>query len=107
MTLQQGGVGGAPPAAPLAPAAAQAAGVRAAPVTARRPSSIVQRVVYLALLFGATLIFVFPFVWLVSASLKTRQTVFSFDLFTSFRFENYARIFQLVPMENWIINSTI
>src|SRR5215207_8705654 len=107
MTLQQGGVGGAPPAAPLAPAAAQAAGVRAAPVAARRPSGIAARVVYYALLFGATLIFVFPFVWLVSASLKTRQTVFSFDLFTSFHFENYAQIFELVPMWNWIFNSTV
>src|SRR5215207_6049724 len=107
MTLQQGGVGGAPPAAPLAPAAAQAAGVRAAPVAARRPSGIAARVVYYALLFGATLIFVFPFVWLVSASLKTRQTVFNFDLFTSFHFENYAQIFELVPMQNWIFNSTL
>ncbi len=107
MTLQQGGIGGAPPAAPLAPAGAQAVGIRAAPVTARRPSSIVSRVVYFALLFGATLIFVFPFVWLVSASLKTRQEVFNYELFSSFRFENYARIFQLVPMESWMINSTV
>jgi multiple sugar transport system permease protein len=107
VTLQQGGIGGAPPAAPLAPAGAQAVGIRAAPVTAPRPSGIVSRVVYLALLFGATLIFVFPFVWLVSASLKTRQEVFNYELFSSFHFENYARIFELVPMESWMINSTI
>jgi multiple sugar transport system permease protein len=107
MTLQQGGVGGAPPAAPLAPAAAQAAGVRARPISTMRPSGIASRILFLILLFGATLIFVFPFVWLVSASLKTRQDVYSFDLFTAFHFENYARIFELVPMESWITNSTI
>src|SRR5829696_5505429 len=107
MTLQQQGVGGAPPAAPLSPAGAQAVGVRAEPAVARRPSNIVSRVVFLVLLFGATLIFVFPFVWLVSASLKTRQEVFNNNLFSSFHFENYSQIFQLVPMESWILNSTI
>ena len=107
MTLQQQGVGGAPPAAELSPASAQAVGVRAQPVAAQRPTNIVSRVVFLGLLFLATLIFVFPFVWLVSASLKTRQDVYSFDLFTSFHFENYARIFELTPIESWITNSTI
>jgi multiple sugar transport system permease protein len=107
VTLQQSGVGGAPPAAPLAPAAAQAAGVKADPAITRRRSNLASRIVFLVLLFGATLIFVFPFVWLVSASLKTRQTVFNNDLFSSFQFENYAQIFNLVPMESWILNSTI
>jgi multiple sugar transport system permease protein len=107
MTLQQQGVGGAPPAAELSPAAAQAVGVRAQPVAARRPTSAASRVVFLVLLFGATLIFVFPFIWLVSASLKTRQEVFNYELFTSFHPENYGRIFEIVPMANWITNSTI
>ena len=107
MTLQQGGVGGAPPAAPLAPAAAQAVGIKARPVQAARPTNLVSRVVFLALLLLATLIFVFPFIWLVSASLKTRQEVFNYDLFSSFHFENYARIFEIAPMENWIFNSTL
>ena len=62
---------------------------------------------YLALLALATLIFVFPFVWLLSASLKTRQEVYNNELFTSFRFDNFARIFELVPFESWFLNSTI
>jgi multiple sugar transport system permease protein len=106
MTLQQG-VGGAPPSAPLAPAAAQAVGIQARPTEARRPSTIVSRIVYLILLFGATLVFVFPFVWLVSASLKTRAEVFNYSLFSSFHFENYQRIFEIAPMASWITNSTI
>lgn len=107
MTLQQGGIGGAPPSAPLSPAGAQAAGIRAKPVDVTRPTNIVSRVVFLVLLFGATLIFVFPFIWLLSASLKTRQEVFNYDLFSSFHFENFARIFELVPFESWTLNSTI
>jgi multiple sugar transport system permease protein len=107
MTLQQSGVGGAPPSAPLSPAGAQAVGVRARPAEQARPGTIVSRVVFLFLLGLATLIFVFPFVWLLSASLKTRQEVFNYDLFSSFHPENYARIFELVPMTSWITNSTI
>ncbi|HEX7222550.1 MAG TPA: carbohydrate ABC transporter permease, partial [Candidatus Limnocylindrales bacterium] len=37
----------------------------------------------------------------------TRQEVFNYELFTSFHFENYARIFEIVPMASWIMNSTI
>jgi multiple sugar transport system permease protein len=107
MTFQQSGVGGAPPSAPLAPAGAQAARVRAAPAQASRPSTIVSRVVFLFGLTVATIVFVFPFLWLLSASLKTRQEVFNYELFASFHPENYARVFEIVPMFNWITNSTI
>ena len=107
MTFQQSGVGGAPPSAPLAPAGAQAAGIRAAPIDRSRPGTIVSRVVFLIGLIIATIIFVFPFIWLLSASLKTRQEVFNYELFASFHPENYERIFQLVPMFSWITNSTI
>ncbi len=107
MTIQQQGVGGAPPSAPLSPAGAQAAGVRAQPVVQTRPTNIVSRVVFLFFLGLATLIFIFPFIWLVSASLKTRQEVFNYELFTSFHPENYQRIFELVPMASWITNSTV
>ena len=62
MTAQ---TGGAPPPASLTTAAPARA---AAAAETRSPGSIVRRVLYLAALFGATLIFVFPFVWLVSAS---------------------------------------
>jgi multiple sugar transport system permease protein len=106
MTLQQG-VGGAPPAAPLSPAAAQAVGVRAEPAVPPHRTNIASRVLFYVLLFFATLIFVFPFVWLLSASLKTREEVYNFDLFTSFHFENYAQIFDIVPMGHWIFNSAL
>jgi multiple sugar transport system permease protein len=106
MTVQQSGVGGAP--APMAPAAAQAAGVRAAPRAAESPAGIISRVLFLLGLGGVTLIFVFPFIWLFSASLKTRQDVFSNELFTMpLHFENYARVFQIAPVASWFTNSVI
>jgi multiple sugar transport system permease protein len=107
MTLQQSGVGGAPPSAPLSPVGVRAAGVRAADVERPRPSSAVSQAVFLVALVAATIVFIFPFVWLVSASLKSRQDVFDYDLFTSFRFENYVRVFEIAPMTNWLINSVI
>ena len=65
MTLQQGGVGGAPPAAPLARPVSDAGAMAA--LEKRAPSRLISRALYLVALFVATVIFVFPFVWLVSA----------------------------------------
>ena len=103
MTAQ---TGGAPPPSSLTTAAPARAA--AAPTAETRPGSIIRRILYFAALFGATLIFVFPFVWLVSASLKTRQTVFNNELFPlPLHFENYTRIFEVVPLGNWFINSAL
>jgi multiple sugar transport system permease protein len=107
MTVQTGGVGGAPPPASVT-AAAPARATAAPAAETRSPGWIVRKVLYFAAVFGATLIFVFPFIWLVSASLKTRQTVFNNELFPMpLHFENYTRIFEVVPLSNWFLNSTI
>ena len=107
MTVQTGGVGGAPPPASISRRAPARAAATPSTET-RTPGWIVRKVLYFAALFGATLIFVFPFVWLVSASLKTRQTVFNNELFPfPLHFENYTRIFEVVPLSNWFLNSTI
>jgi multiple sugar transport system permease protein len=108
MTLQQGGVGGAPPAAPLV-AAPRAVG-QASDVAGEsgRPSRLISRIVFLAALSFATLLFLFPFFWLLSASLKTRQDVFSGDLIKlPLHFENYQTIFQIAPVGSWFMNSVI
>ena len=104
MTLHQSGVGGAPPTASVAQSTA---GARA-DAAERPPSRLVSRVAFLAALGFATLIFVFPFIWLVSASLKTRADVFSTSLFTlPLHFENYTEIFRISPMASWFTNSVI
>src|SRR5205814_5120757 len=49
-----------------------------------------------------------PFIWLVSASLKTRSDVFSNQLFAwPLHFENYADVFRVAPVSNWFVNSVI
>jgi multiple sugar transport system permease protein len=105
MTLQQSGVGGAPPRASVAAATRSGTDID---LNARRPTRLISRLAFLAALTFATLIFVFPFVWLVSASLKTRADVFSSEMFTMpLHFENYAEIFRIAPMTNWFTNSVI
>jgi multiple sugar transport system permease protein len=104
MTATPQQVGG-PPAAPLTPARG-----RAQPQTAERTWAArgITQVLHFAALSLATLVFVFPFVWLLSASLKTRQTVFNNDLFQQpLQFENYTRIFEIAPVANWIVNSLL
>jgi multiple sugar transport system permease protein len=107
MTVQQSGVGGAPPPASLTATDARAR-TDAAAEEARRPNRLIARVLFMVALLGATVVFVFPFIWLVSASLKTRATVFSDQLFAfPLQFENYAEIFRISPMASWFTNSVI
>jgi multiple sugar transport system permease protein len=94
--------------AAMAPAVAQAAGVRAAPRRQPMVGGVVQRTVFALLLAGATAVFLFPFVWLVSASLKTRATVFNTTLFQQpLQFQNYVEIFNVVPVATWFFNSVV
>jgi multiple sugar transport system permease protein len=110
MTAQTGGgvgLGGAPPPASMT-AAAPPQDLTAATAIQRTPRSIAAQVGYLAALFLATFIFVFPFIWLLSASLKTRTNVFSNELFPMpLHWENYTRIFEIVPLTSWFFNSTL
>jgi multiple sugar transport system permease protein len=106
MTLQQSGVGGAPPPAV---ASTRVIPARAAAVEERRAQSrLISRILFMLGLIAATLVFVFPFVWLVSASLKTRQDVFATELFKfPLQFGNYVQIFEIAPVAQWFINSTV
>jgi multiple sugar transport system permease protein len=108
MTLQQGGVGGAPPPASVASAVGVAPRARAAAAEEGRPTRLISRVLFGVGLFAATLVFVFPFIWLLSASLKTRQTVFSAGLFEfPLHFENYVTVFEIAPVTSWFFNSFV
>ena len=110
MTLQQPGVGGAPPtqAVPTAQAAGTLTRVVATAGEGDRPGKLLSRVVFLALLGFATVVFLFPFIWLLSASLKTRADVFSTTLFAMpLHFENFSQIFTIAPVERWFTNSVI
>jgi multiple sugar transport system permease protein len=108
MTVHQSGVGGAPPPATLAAPGAAGTTTRTVAEVDQPPSRIISRVVFLIGLGIATVIFVFPFIWLLSASLKSRSDVFSNQLFSMpLHFENYANVFTIAPVANWFVNSII
>lgn len=57
---------------------------------------------------GATVLLVYPFVWLVSASLKPRSEVFDNGLVPDpLQPENYQTVWQAAPLLTWITNSTV
>jgi multiple sugar transport system permease protein len=61
------------------------------------------------ILLGAlTVAFVYPFVWLLSASFKPRSEVFDNKLIPEhFTFDNYIAIWHEAPMGLWLLNSAI
>ncbi|GHH75930.1 sugar ABC transporter permease [Streptomyces sulfonofaciens] len=57
-------------------------------------------------LTAATVVFLYPFLWLVSASLKTSDHVFDNALLpSSWQWGNYSRIWHEVPLLTWLGNS--
>jgi multiple sugar transport system permease protein len=64
------------------------------------------RILHWAVLIGFSLLFLYPFAWLLAASLKPRGEVFDNSLIPkTFTPENYAKVFSELPLLNWIGNS--
>jgi multiple sugar transport system permease protein len=64
------------------------------------------RIVFIVALIGVSILFLYPFVWLVSASLKTRETVFNNQLIPNpVQWGNYGDIWQRAPIAEWLFNS--
>ena len=73
----------------------------------RRWSRLTMPLVY-ALLVGCTIVFIYPFVWLVSASFKPRGEVFDNRLIPeTFTFDNYIEVWNEAPLALWLMNSVI
>lgn len=71
------------------------------------PRQLISRAVFLVLLLGCSALFVYPIVWLVSASLKPPAEIFSPELIGSaFQWDNYTRLFEMAPLLRWSWNST-
>jgi multiple sugar transport system permease protein len=80
--------------------------VESADSGSRPPRNLVVRVVTWALLALTTVLFIYPFVWLVSASFKPRGEVFDNKLIPdTFTFENYVKVWHEAPMALWLVNS--
>ena len=96
------------PASTRGPAAATAAvaGDGGRPGDGAAVRSWFWRGLYLAVLFLATLAFVYPLVWLVSASLKPKSQVFDNRLVPeTVQWSNFAAVWDAGPVLRWLFNS--
>jgi multiple sugar transport system permease protein len=67
---------------------------------------IVGRVIVVALLGGFALLFLYPFFWLLAASLKPKSQVFDNSLIPhTFQFSNYTDVWDQLPVLSWMFNS--
>ena len=72
----------------------------------QRTSSRVGRIVRWTLLIIFTLVFMYPFAWLLAATFKPRGEVFDNRLIpNTFTPENYVQVWEQLPLLNWIGNS--
>lgn len=69
---------------------------------------VARRAIFMTLLLALTGLFLYPFIWLVSASLKPGREVFSGGLIPeAIRWENYSELFNQQPMLQWTWNSIL
>ncbi|HEY8456347.1 MAG TPA: carbohydrate ABC transporter permease [Actinopolymorphaceae bacterium] len=72
-----------------------------------RPSRVLSVIRYTVAILLAAL-FTYPFIWLVSASLKPRAQVFDNALIPKeFSPENYITVWQAAPVFTWFVNSIV
>ncbi|MCU1491881.1 MAG: ABC-type transporter, integral rane subunit [Acidimicrobiaceae bacterium] len=66
----------------------------------------IEKAIFIVLLIGATVLFLYPFVWIVSASFKPRAQVFDNRLIPlNWAPGNYVQIWHAAPVLHWAINS--
>jgi len=66
------------------------------------------RIVTIGALVLIAVVFVYPFVWLVSASFKPRGEVFDNRLIPqTFTLENYVQVWQEAPLALWLLNTVL
>ena len=83
---------------------------RAGTSMARRPGfgSISIRIGFWVILLAFTLMFVYPFIWLLSASLKTGGEVFNNEIIPDpIQWGNYAELWNSQPIAQWTLNSVL
>ncbi|GGE96362.1 carbohydrate ABC transporter permease [Mycetocola zhadangensis] len=71
-----------------------------------KPKSVLGKVVLWITLIGFALLFIYPFVWLLAASLKPRGQVFDNALIPkTWAPENYVAVWDQLPLVSWMFNS--
>lgn len=72
----------------------------------RRPLHLVARVIVWIITVGFSLLFLYPFAWLLAASFKPRGQVFDNSLIPhTFRPENFVEVWNRLPLLAWVGNS--
>jgi multiple sugar transport system permease protein len=67
-----------------------------------------RRALLLVLLTGCSVLFLVPFVWLISASLRPRAFVFDTTLLpVPFEPQNYITVWEAAPLLTWLMNSLV
>jgi multiple sugar transport system permease protein len=70
--------------------------------------SVLLRVAFWLILLIFTIIFVYPFIWLISASLKNGAEVFNNEIIPDpIQWENYSELLSRAPVAQWALNSVI
>jgi multiple sugar transport system permease protein len=69
---------------------------------------IIARTLFVIALLGVTVLFIYPIIWLLGASLKPPAEVFQAALIGSeIRWDNYTRLFDIAPILRWTWNSVL
>lgn len=72
----------------------------------RSPSYWISRAIFVLVLLFFSFLFLYPFLWMVSASLKSRGDVFDNKLIPpTWHFDNYVQIWHQAPFLRWFLNS--
>jgi multiple sugar transport system permease protein len=72
------------------------------------PGRTAGRIGFVVLLLGFSMLFLYPFLWLVSASLKPSADVFNGQLIPNpIRWANYQELFEQQPVLQWTWNSIL
>src|SRR5690554_2787133 len=74
----------------------------------RRKRGTAKRVLIAILLVAFGALFMYPFVWLLSASFKPRSEVFDNAIIpNTFTFDNYINVWQEAPLALWLVNTVV
>jgi multiple sugar transport system permease protein len=104
------------PSSGTLPVQAQAAGIAVADAAAgrrrpsswNRPKSVVAKVALGLALVAFSLLFLYPFIWLLAASFKPRGQVFDNKLIPeTFLPSNYVEVWDQLPLLSWMGNSIL
>jgi multiple sugar transport system permease protein len=74
----------------------------------RRQHRLLTRGLWSLSILGASVLLLYPFIWLVSASLKPRSQVFDNSLVPNpIAPENYVTVWRAAPLVTWMVNSVV